>query len=170
MSNYLPSIQKDTVTNMHFLAIYVREILLLLICIFLQFIWRRDFLLLICIFLQFIWRRDFLLLICIFLQFMWKRDFFLLICIFLQFIWRRDFVLRETYLYMRYIFSCDPSICSTVAFPPLENSDHVVASVSIDVLQTGCPFWLNRLWLFSCWLRQSFWSCERCSMGEYLQV
>ena len=131
-------VKKDTVTNMHFLAIYVREILLLLICIFLQF--------------------------------MWKRDFLLLICIFLQFIWRRDFVLRETYLYMRYIFSCDPSICSTVVFPPLENPDHVVASVFIDVLQTGCPFWLNRLWLFSCWLRQSFWSCERCSMGEYLQV
>ena len=66
--------------------------------------------------------------------------------------------------------SCDPSICSTVAFPPLENPDHVVASVSIDVLQTWCPFWLNRLWLFSCWLKQSFWSCERCSMGRFLQI
>ena len=28
--------------------------------------------------------------------------------------------------------SCDPSICSTKAFPPLGNSDHVVVSVSID--------------------------------------
>ena len=28
--------------------------------------------------------------------------------------------------------SSDPSICSTMAFPPLENSDHVVVSVSID--------------------------------------
>ena len=28
--------------------------------------------------------------------------------------------------------SSDASICSTVAFPPLENSDHVVISVSID--------------------------------------
>ena len=27
---------------------------------------------------------------------------------------------------------CDPSICSTVVFPPLGNSDHVVVSVSID--------------------------------------
>ena len=27
--------------------------------------------------------------------------------------------------------SSDPSICSTIAFPPLENSDHVVVSVSI---------------------------------------
>ena len=30
--------------------------------------------------------------------------------------------------------SSDASICSTVAFPPLENSDHVVVSVSIDFL------------------------------------
>ena len=30
------------------------------------------------------------------------------------------------------ILSSDVSICSTMAFPPLGNSDHVVASVSID--------------------------------------
>ena len=30
--------------------------------------------------------------------------------------------------------SSDASICSTKAFPPLENSDHVVVSVSIDFL------------------------------------
>ena len=29
-------------------------------------------------------------------------------------------------------FSSDASICSTMAFPPLGNSDHVVVSVSID--------------------------------------
>ena len=28
--------------------------------------------------------------------------------------------------------TADASICSTMAFPPLGNSDHVVASVSID--------------------------------------
>ena len=28
--------------------------------------------------------------------------------------------------------SSDASICFTMAFPPLENSDHVVVSVSID--------------------------------------
>ena len=28
--------------------------------------------------------------------------------------------------------SSDPSICSTIAFPPLENSGHVVVSVSIN--------------------------------------
>ena len=28
--------------------------------------------------------------------------------------------------------SSDASICSTMAFPPLENSDHVVGSVSIN--------------------------------------
>ena len=30
--------------------------------------------------------------------------------------------------------SSDASICSTMAFPPLENSDHIVISVSIDFL------------------------------------
>ena len=33
-----------------------------------------------------------------------------------------------------WIFSSDASICSTMAFPPLGNSDHVVVSVSIDFL------------------------------------
>ena len=33
---------------------------------------------------------------------------------------------------MDLIFSSDASICSTMAFPPLRNSDHVVVSVSID--------------------------------------
>ena len=39
--------------------------------------------------------------------------------------------------------SCDTSICSTKAFPPLENSDHVVVSVSIDFptnSQQDAPF------------------------------
>ena len=31
-----------------------------------------------------------------------------------------------------FFLSSDTSICSTVAFPPLGNSDHVVVSVSID--------------------------------------
>ena len=30
------------------------------------------------------------------------------------------------------VLSSDASICSTVAFPPLGNSDHAVVSVSID--------------------------------------
>ena len=40
--------------------------------------------------------------------------------------------------------SCDTSICSTKAFPPLENSDHVVVSVSIDFptnSQQDAPFY-----------------------------
>ena len=39
--------------------------------------------------------------------------------------------------------SSDASICSTVVFPPLENSDHVVVSVSIDFpsnSQRDAPF------------------------------
>ena len=31
-----------------------------------------------------------------------------------------------------FFLSSDTSICSTMAFPPLGNSDHVVVSVSID--------------------------------------
>ena len=37
-----------------------------------------------------------------------------------------SFVLLDLFI------SSDASICSTIAFPPLENSDHVVASISID--------------------------------------
>ena len=40
-------------------------------------------------------------------------------------------------------FSCDASICSTMAFPPFGNSDHVVVSVSIHVplySQQDAPF------------------------------
>ena len=33
---------------------------------------------------------------------------------------------------MGLFLSSDTSICSTMAFPPLGNSDHVVVSVSID--------------------------------------
>ena len=42
-----------------------------------------------------------------------------------------------------FFLSSDPSICSTMAFPPLGNSDHVVASVSIDFptnSQRDAPF------------------------------
>ena len=64
----------------------------------------------------------------------------------------------------------DASICYTIAFPPLGNSDPVVASVSIDFLSNSQ--WdsvsLHSLWLFSCWLGWSSWSFERCPMGGYL--
>ena len=33
--------------------------------------------------------------------------------------------------------TCDASICSTMAFPLIENSDHVVLSVSIDFLSNS---------------------------------
>ena len=35
--------------------------------------------------------------------------------------------------------SSDASICSTMAFPPLENSDHIVVSVSIDFPSNSQP-------------------------------
>ena len=41
------------------------------------------------------------------------------------------------------LLSSDASICFTMAFPPLENSDHVVVSVSIDFpsnSQQDAPF------------------------------
>ena len=42
-----------------------------------------------------------------------------------------------------FFLSSDPSICSTMAFPPLGNSGHVAVSVSIDFplnLQQDAPF------------------------------
>ena len=48
--------------------------------------------------------------------------------------------------------SADTSICSTTAFPPLENCNHVVVSVSIDwlsnKLKTRFPVSSHSLWLF----------------------
>ena len=41
-------------------------------------------------------------------------------------------VILTVLLFWIYFFSSDASICSTMAFPPLGNSDHVVVSVSID--------------------------------------
>ena len=35
------------------------------------------------------------------------------------------------------LLSSDVSICSTMAFPPLGNSDHVAVSVSIDILSNS---------------------------------
>ena len=42
---------------------------------------------------------------------------------------------RPALLYL--FISSDASICSTMAFPPLGNSDHFVVSVSIDVLSSS---------------------------------
>ena len=46
-----------------------------------------------------------------------------------------------------FILSSDASICSTMAFPPLGNSNHVVVSVSIDF-----PITQNRIPRFIAWL------------------
>ena len=60
----------------------------------------------------------------------------------------------------RYGELCDASICSTMAFPPFGNSDHVVISVSIHVSlysQQDAPF--HRIaYDFSCSLGLSSWS------------
>ena len=71
-----------------------------------------------------------------------------------------------------FIFSCNTSICYTMAFPPLGNSDHVVISVSIHwlsvPLKNGSLVSLCSFWLLLCWLGWSLWSFERCSMREVL--
>ena len=73
-------------------------------------------------------------------------------------------------LLLNVFLSSDASICCTMAFPPLRNSDHVVVSVSIDSIKftMGCPVSLHSLWLFLCLLGWSSWSFERCSMRGYL--
>ena len=68
-------------------------------------------------------------------------------------------------------FSSDAIICSTMVFPLLRNSDHVVDSVSIDIsniFSMGCPVSSHSLSLFSCWLERSPRSFKRCSMGGSL--
>ena len=70
-----------------------------------------------------------------------------------------------------FILTSYASIFSTMAFPPLGNSDHVVVSVSIDFtskLSTGYPISSHSLWLSFCWLGWSSWSFERCFIRGHL--
>ena len=66
--------------------------------------------------------------------------------------------------------SSDASICSTMTFPPLGNSDHVVVSVSIDFpsnSQRDASF--HRVaYGYSCADWDGLHDHLRCSMGEYL--
>ena len=65
--------------------------------------------------------------------------------------------------------SSDTPIASAMAFSPLGNSNHVVASVSNDFpINLRCPASSHILWLFLCWLGLSSWLFERYSMGGYL--
>ena len=67
-------------------------------------------------------------------------------------------------------FSSGTSICSAMALLPLRHFDHVAISVSIDFpsnSQWDAPFHCI-VYDYSCWLGQSLWSFERCSMGGYL--
>ena len=62
-------------------------------------------------------------------------------------------------------FSPDTSICSTIAFLPLPNSDHIPVSVSIDFpLNSKQDALFHCMALFSCWLGQrgqkGSWSCQ----------
>ena len=69
-----------------------------------------------------------------------------------------------------FFLSSDASICSTMAFPLLGNSDYIFVSVSIyfplnstqDVLIHYVAY------DFSCLLGWPLWSFERSSMGGYL--
>ena len=45
----------------------------------------------------------------------------------------------HSFLLLDLLISSDASIISTMVFPPLRNSDHVVVSVCIK-FKTGCPF------------------------------
>ena len=66
--------------------------------------------------------------------------------------------------------SSDTSICSTMAFPPLGNSDHVALSVSIDFSITSK--WDTSFhpvaYDYSCADWDSLCNHLRCSMGGYL--
>ena len=62
--------------------------------------------------------------------------------------------------------SSDASICSTMPFPPSGKYRHVVP-VSID-FPTDSKWNALFYCVFLCWLGQSLWSFERCSMERYL--
>ena len=67
-----------------------------------------------------------------------------------------------------FFLSSDTSICSTMAFPQLGNSDHVVVSVSIIFSinsKIDAQFPCHSLRLFSC-----FVSFEWCFMGGYFKL
>ena len=89
----------------------------------------------------------------------------------LTFLLESQTVIRDSHSSaLLYLFiSSGASICSKMAFPSLENSDHVAVSVSIAfrINSNRMPCFID-LWLFSCWLGRSSWSFERCSIGRYL--
>ena len=69
-----------------------------------------------------------------------------------------------------FFFSTDPSICFGMGFPPMENSDHAVVSVSIDFASNSKrdtslhSIAISILLLIGMVL----WSFEKCSMEGYL--
>ena len=70
--------------------------------------------------------------------------------------------------------SSDAIICSTVAFPPLGNFDHVVVSVSIDFPSNsqwdGRFHCMHNFWLFSCWLGWSSWSLRNFPLEDIFKL
>ena len=65
------------------------------------------------------------------------------------------------------VLSSDTSVCSTMVFPPLGNSDHVVVSVSIDF--PSYPQWDAPFHHIACDYCCADWDSflERCSMGGH---
>ena len=65
------------------------------------------------------------------------------------------------------VLSSDTSVCSTMVFPALGNSDHVVVSVSIDF--PSYPQWGAPFHHIACDYCCADWDSflERCSMGEH---
>ena len=69
-----------------------------------------------------------------------------------------------------WIFSSDARVCSAMAFPPLENSNHVVVSVSINFSVNSMHDALfPQLRLCICWWGWFLRLFEKCSMGGYLK-
>ena len=68
------------------------------------------------------------------------------------------------------VLSSDTSVCSTMVFPPLGNSDHVVVSVSIDF--PSYPQWDAPFHHIACDYCCADWDSflERCSMGGHGSV
>ena len=69
-----------------------------------------------------------------------------------------------------WIFSSDARVCSAMAFPPLENSNHVVVSVSINFsVNSKHDALFPQLRQCICWWGWFLRLFEKCSMGGYLK-
>ena len=71
---------------------------------------------------------------------------------------------------LNFFISYDAIICSTMAYAPLRNSNHVIVSVSIDFWSNSRRDTLFHRIAMTILLEQSSWSFEKRFLGEYTKL